>query len=123
MMKVIGEEGTTTQDFILYMKSEFLDSVYFQQNSFDEVDAAVDVERQTYTFNKVVKILASEFDLGNKDDARAFFNQLRQKFIDWNYSEWNGDKFKSNEKDIDELYASKNGKVSSQVAQMLKDGE
>ena len=122
-MKVIGEEGTTTQDFILYMKSEFLDSVYFQQNSFDEVDAAVDVERQTYTFNKVVKILASEFDLGNKDDARAFFNQLRQKFIDWNYSEWNGDKFKSNEKDIDELYASKNGKVSSQVAQMLKDGE
>ena len=28
---------------------------------------------------------------------------LRQKFIDWNYSEWNGDKFKSNEKDIDEL--------------------
>ena len=105
------------------MKSEFLDSVYFQQNSFDEVDAAVDVERQTYTFNKVVKILASEFDLGNKDDARAFFNQLRQKFIDWNYSEWDGDKFKSNEKDIDELYASKNGKVSSQVAQMLKDGE
>ncbi|MBE6351384.1 MAG: V-type ATP synthase subunit A [Treponema bryantii] len=123
MMKVIGEEGTTTQDYILFMKSEFLDSVYFQQNSFDEVDAAVDVERQTYTFNKVVKILASEFDLGNKDDARAFFNQLRQKFIDWNYSEWNGDKFKSNEKDIDELYASKNGKVSSQVAQMLKDGE
>ena len=28
-----------------------------------------------------------------------------------------------NVKDIDELYASKNGKVSSQVAQMLKDGE
>ena len=28
-----------------------------------------------------------------------------------------------NVKDIDELYVSKNGKVSSQVAQMLKDGE
>ena len=48
MMKVVGEDGTTTEDYIEYLKSDFLDSVYMQQNSFDDVDAAVSVERQKY---------------------------------------------------------------------------
>lgn len=123
MMKVIGEEGTTTDDFVLYMKSEFLDAVYFQQNSFDEVDAAVSVERQTYTFKKVLTVLASEFEIDEKDEAREFFNALRQKFIDWNYIRQDADDFKKIENDIDALYASKKGKVNSDAAELFKDGE
>jgi len=48
MMKVVGEEGTSIEDFIVYLKSEFLDGVYLQQNGFDEVDAATDLKRQEY---------------------------------------------------------------------------
>ena len=123
MMKVVGEEGTTTEDYIEYLKSEFLDAVYMQQNSFDEIDSAVSVERQQYTFAKVLKVLGSDFDLADKDTARNFFNQMRQKFIDWNYSLWNSDKFKKAEKDVDAHFASANGKVRNEVAAMLKDGK
>ena len=123
MMKVVGEEGTTTEDYIEYLKSEFLDAVYMQQNSFDEIDAAVSVERQQYTFAKVLKVLGSDFELADKDAARNFFNQMRQKFIDWNYSLWKSDKFKQAEKDVDAHFASANGKVRDEVAAMLKDGK
>ena len=123
MMKVVGEEGTSTEDFIYYMKSEFLDYVYFQQNSFDEVDAAVTVERQNYTFNKVLAVLGSDFDLEDKDSARTFFNQIRQKFLDWNYIEWNSADFKTKEAEIDALYASKKGTLQAEAAALLKDGE
>ena len=123
MMKVIGEEGTTTEDYIEYLKSEFLDAVYMQQNSFDEVDAAVSVERQKYTFAKVIKVLGSDFELADKDTARNFFNQMRQKFIDWNYSLWGSDKFKEEEKSVEEHYASANGKVRDEIQSILKDGE
>ena len=123
MMKVVGEDGTTTEDYIEYLKSDFLDSVYMQQNSFDDVDAAVSVERQKYTFAKVLSVLGSDFDLNDKDSARNFFNQMRQKFIDWNYSEWNSDKFKTAEKEIESLYASETGKQRDDVSYMLKDGE
>ncbi len=123
MMKVVGEEGTSLEDFILYLKSEFLDSVYLQQNSFDEVDAAADVERQTYVFKLLLKVLGSDFVLESKDEARGYFNQLRQKFIDWNYSVWQGDEFKKNEADINQLYAAKSGKETPAVAALLKDGE
>ena len=123
MMKVVGEDGTTTEDYVEYLKSEFLDACYMQQNSFDEIDAAVSVERQKYTFQKIVAILGSDFAFEDKDTARNFFNQLRQKFIDWNYSEWNSDKFKAAEKDVDAHYASVNAKVRDDVAVMFKDGE
>ncbi len=123
MMKVVGEEGTSLEDFVLYMKSEFLDAVYFQQNSFDEVDAAVSVERQTYTFRKVLNVLASDFELADKDEARTFFNKLRQTYLDWNYIAWDTAEFKAKEKEIDELYVSKNGKIKDEAADMLKGGE
>ena len=123
MMKVVGEDGTTTEDYIEYLKSEFLDAVYMQQNSFDEIDAAVSVERQKYTFAKVLTVLGSDFELADKDTARNFFNQMRQKFIDWNYSLWNSDKFKDAEKAVEAHYASANGKIRSDVATMLKDGK
>src|SRR5574344_1445632 len=95
MMKVVGEEGTSLEDFILYLKSDFLDSVYFQQNSFDAIDSSASVERQTYVYKRIMTILGSDFDLPGKDEARVFFNQLRQNFIDWNYSEWMSEAFKN----------------------------
>ena len=123
MMKVVGEEGTSLEDFIMYLKSDFLDAVYFQQNSFDEVDGAVSVERQTYVFKHLLKILGSSFKLEDKTDARVFFNQLRQKFIDWNYSVWNSDDFKKYEKELESIYASKSGALEADADKLLKDGE
>ena len=83
MMKVVGEEGTSTEDYITYQKGELLDAVYFQQNSFDEVDAACEPERQEHEFGILYDILKSNFDLEEKKDIRAFFNELRLLFLDW----------------------------------------
>ena len=123
MMKVVGEEGTTTEDFVLYMKSDFLDAVYFQQNSFDETDACCSVERQKYIFKKVLTVMGSDYELADKDEARNYFNDFRQKFIDWNYTTWMSDEFKAKEKEIEEHYASKNGKLCEEAAPLVKDGE
>ena len=84
MMKVVGEEGTSLDDYIIYQKGELLDSVYLQQNSFDPVDAAVTVDRQVETFDVLYDILMSNFDLNDKKDVRLFFNKVRQAFLDWN---------------------------------------
>ena len=123
MMKVVGEEGTSLEDYIVYLKEEMLDAVYFQQNSFDAVDANATVERQKYDLDKLIRILGSDFDFADKDDARTYFNQLRQKFIDWNYVEDTSDAFKKIEGDIDQLYASKGGRLGPAAEKLLKDGE
>jgi vacuolar-type H+-ATPase catalytic subunit A/Vma1 len=33
MMKVVGEEGTSIDDFVVYLKAEYLDAVYLQQDA------------------------------------------------------------------------------------------
>jgi len=50
MMMVVGEEGTSIEDYTLYLKSDYFDEVYLQQNGFDEVDAQCSPERQKYVF-------------------------------------------------------------------------
>ncbi len=123
MMKVVGEEGTSLEDYIVYLKSEMLDAVYLQQNSFDPVDANCSTERQRYVTDKLVYVLGSEYALGGKDEARSFFNRMRQKFIDWNYTEFEGDAFRNAESEIDMLYRENGGKISAQAERLLKDGE
>jgi len=100
MMKVVGEEGTSLDDFLVYLKGEFLDDVYLQQNSFDAVDASVSPERQKASFRSCVRILGSSFDFKDKDAARAWFNQLRQRFLDGNGIEWGTDAYVSAEAEL-----------------------
>ena len=123
MMKVVGEEGTTLSDYITYLKSEMLDAVYLQQNSFDLVEANCGKQRQRYVTDKLVHILGSNYALQNKDDARGFFNRMRQKFIDWNYTEFESESFIKAESEIDELYRKGDGKLAAPAEKLLKDGE
>ncbi|MBR0025777.1 MAG: V-type ATP synthase subunit A [Clostridia bacterium] len=123
MMKVIGEEGTTLEDYITYLKSEMLDAVYLQQNSFDLVDANCGTQRQRYVTDKLIMVLGSKYVLPSKDDARTFFNRMRQRFIDWNYTEFESDAFKKAEAEIDALYNEGKGTLESSAERLLKDGE
>lgn len=93
MMKVVGEEGTSVDDFIVYLKGEFLDSVYLQQDAFDPVDCSVDLERQQYTFALVFKVLFGHFSFSTKKEARDWFSQLVQYFLDYNGYAWQSDEF------------------------------
>jgi V/A-type H+-transporting ATPase subunit A len=84
MMKVVGEEGTSLEDFTTYLKSEFLDAVYLQQNAFSDADASTPVERQQQMFDVVEKVMLGTFEFPEKDATRRFFMDLQQAFIDWN---------------------------------------
>ncbi len=123
MMKVVGEEGTALSDYTVYLKSEMLDAVYLQQNSFDPVDANCGTLRQRYVTDKLISVLGSDFVLANKDEARTFFHRMRQKFIDWNYAEFDSDAFRKAEAEIDLLYREGQGKLTPRAEALLKDGE
>ncbi len=123
MMKVIGEEGTTISDYVLYLKEEMLDAVYLQQNSFDSVDADCGTLRQRYVTDKLIYVLGSDYALLSKDEARNFFNRMRQRFIDWNYAEFNSNEFKKIETEIDDLYREGSGMIGDEAELLLKDGD
>ncbi|MDD5194539.1 MAG: V-type ATP synthase subunit A [Candidatus Omnitrophica bacterium] len=100
MMKVIGEEGTSLTDYVDYLKGEFFDSVYLQQNAFDAVDEATSKERQKYVFDFIYRLLKDKFSFATKEEALHFFQSLRQLFRGWNSAEFEGEEFKRIEKEI-----------------------
>ncbi|HNQ29884.1 MAG TPA: V-type ATP synthase subunit A [Methanolinea sp.] len=100
MMKVVGEEGTSLADYTVYLKSEFFDFVYLQQNAFDPVDEATQKERQIYIFDFIYQIIKSDFSFKNKDEALHFFQQLRQLFRGWNSAPWQSEEFERTEQEI-----------------------
>ena len=107
MMKVIGEEGTSAEDYILYQKGELLDAVYLQQNSFDPIDAACEPERQAHEFNVLYDVLTRDYALSDKKEIRAFFNQVRQEFLDWHGTVYGTPDFAAQETKLTDLYRSK----------------
>jgi len=120
MMKVVGEEGTSVEDYIIYLKGDLIDYVYFQQNSFDPVDAAVKPERQKYVFKILLTILGSKFSFEEgKNEARSWFHRLRQKFLDFNGSEWKSERFNSLEQEIHSTVKEKTTEVDKVVEKLL----
>lgn len=102
MMKVVGEEGTAIEDFIDYLKSELIDAVYLQQDSFHAIDASCPAERQRYIFELLYKIVNSKMNFTDRDVARRFFHELTQTIRDWNCTEWKSNNFNELEKRIEE---------------------
>ena len=107
MMMVVGEEGTSAEDYILYQKGELLDAVYLQQNSFDPIDAACSPERQRCVFAVIYDVLTRRYGLTDKREIRGFFNQLRQEFLDWHNTEFETPAFTAQQKKLTDYYLSK----------------
>ncbi|QDG74878.1 V-type ATP synthase subunit A [Labrenzia sp. PHM005] len=86
MMQVTGEEGVSTEDFVLQQKALFLDMVYLQQDAFDDVDVSAPLARQQETFDLVYRIARTDFDFTDKDAARQFFTEQTSLFKNLNYA-------------------------------------
>ena len=84
MMKVVGEEGTAIADYVTYLKAEYLDAAYLQQDAFHEVDAASGAGRQRHVFGRLASVLRTPLDFPDKDAARRFFQELTQVTKEWN---------------------------------------
>ncbi len=103
MMKVVGEEGTSIEDFIIYLKAEYIDAVYLQQDAYNEIDAATSVGRQRHVFAVLSGFMTSQMKLKDKAVARRFFHQLTQITKDWNRIDMSNAAFKETQKKLENM--------------------
>lgn len=100
MMKVVGEEGTSLDDFVTYLKAEFLDASYLQQDAYHDIDAATPAPRQAHVYARLHAILRAPMHFGAKDAARSFFQRLTQATNDWNRTPFGSPEFEQGERTI-----------------------
>jgi V/A-type H+/Na+-transporting ATPase subunit A len=107
MMTVVGEEGTTIEDFTVMLKAEFFDNCYLQQNAFDEVDAATPAERQQIVFDKVLEVVDLDFGFEEKTEVRDTLVEVGDLFRNWNYAAMDSDEYKKILAQIDGFIAAR----------------
>ncbi|MDI6774093.1 MAG: V-type ATP synthase subunit A [Verrucomicrobiota bacterium] len=103
MMKVVGEEGTSMDDFVTYLKAEYLDDSYLQQDAYDKVDGASTAERQRHMFGVIGAILRAPTHFPDKTAARRFFHQLTQTTKEWNRAAMDDPEFKTLQERIENM--------------------
>jgi V/A-type H+/Na+-transporting ATPase subunit A len=83
-MKVVGEEDLSVDEMTRFLKSEFIDSVFLQQNSFNEHDAGPSIERVKQQFEMTRRVIKHDFGFRNKNQARDTLVRLTATLRDWN---------------------------------------
>jgi V/A-type H+-transporting ATPase subunit A len=111
MMTVVGEEGTTIDDYVTALKADFFDNTYLQQNAFDKVDAATPAPRQKIAFDKQLEIVNADFGFKDKEEARQTMVKISDTFRNWNYAAQDSDEYKKLLAQIDEFIANKGRKA------------
>ena len=107
MMTVVGEEGTSTEDFTTMHKAEFFDSVYLQQNAFDAVDSACPGERQKFVFDKVLGVMTTDYAFEDKETARKTMVGVTDTFRNWNYEATGTDEYNASVAKIEKFLETK----------------
>ncbi len=76
MMLVIGEEGVSIDDLIVYLKAEAVDAVCLQQDAFDAVERATSKERQIADFLLLMDMVHHKGTGKKRDDphSKSFFS-------------------------------------------------
>lgn len=107
MMTVVGEEGTSTEDFTIALKADFVDNCYLQQNAFDPVDGATPAARQVAVFDRIIDVVEVSYDFKDKTEAREAMVRIADLFRNWNYAATGTDEYQRGSDEIDRFVAAK----------------
>jgi V/A-type H+-transporting ATPase subunit A len=113
-IEVVGEEGISLADMIVYLKAELYEIGYLQQNAFDKEDAYCSFDRQIELFILMQELFSKTFSFNTHEDARSFFLSLQNEIKNMNFLPYLSEEYKQAMKKVlsqMETKTTKNGSV------------
>ena len=115
-INILGDDGVPVSYHDRYWKSELIDFVILQQDAFDKTDSLCPMNRQKYMFEKVMSICHKELEFDTFTECVDFYKQLINFFRQMNYCQFQDEKFKSYEQQVDALVAKQEEQGKTEVA-------
>ena len=106
-INILGDDGVPVDYHIVFWKSELIDFILLQQNSFDPIDAVTPIERQKYIVDMIIEICRSEFEFDNFNEVADYFKKMINICLQMNYSEFLSEEFQHYRKQLDAFVKSK----------------
>ena len=102
-INILGDDSVPIEFHERFWRGELIDFVILQQDAFDKIDASTPMERQQYMLKMVMNVNHTPMNFSNFEDVQTLYKKIINLFKQMNYTEYMSDKFKSFEKQIDEL--------------------
>ncbi len=106
-INILGDDSVPVEYHDKFWKSELIDFVILQQDSFDKVDANCPLSRQTYMFNFVIDIVTADRKFADFEECTKYYKELINALRQMNYSEFESEEFNKYKAVADEMLASK----------------
>jgi len=103
MMLVVGEEGVSVEDLVIYLKSEIVDAVCLQQDSFDAVERATSLERQVSDFLLLMDMVHRPFTFKDKEEARKEMTRLQNLLFQMKYCPFKSELYQKYRREIESI--------------------
>ncbi len=100
-ISILGDDAVPVEYHTTFWKSELIDFVLIQQDSFDEVDMNTPIDRQKYMLNKVMDICEMDFSFGEFEEVGKYFKKLINLLKQMNYSTFGSTQFKKYEEELE----------------------
>jgi len=104
-INILGDDGVPIDYHITFNKAEVIDFVVLQQDAFDDIDSSTPLERQRYMVNLVLNICGSNFNFDDFEEVGNYFKRMINLLRQMNYQEFNSEKFKAIEAELQTLIA------------------
>lgn len=92
-MEVVGQEGTSIEDVVTFLKSELFAFCYLQQNAFEKEDAYCSIEQQKVHFKLMNQIFDTSFSFIDADEAKTYFLRLQSEVKNLNYMKFQSEPY------------------------------
>jgi V/A-type H+-transporting ATPase subunit A len=99
-MEVVGEEGISLGDLMVYLKAELYEFAYLQQNAFDKEDTYCPLKRQIQLIRLMYVIFSAKFSFTSQDEARTFFINLQNEVKNMNFMSFESENYSETYKRI-----------------------
>lgn len=93
-INILGDDGVPVEYHDRYWKSELLDFIILQQDSFDKTDSNCPMSRQTYMFDYIMNICDRKFRFDDFENCITYYKGLINALRQMNYSAFDSDDFK-----------------------------
>ncbi len=102
-INILGDDGVPVDYHVVLWKSELIDFIILQQDAFDSIDSVTPLDRQEFMLNRIVDICHAEFTFESFLEVTDYFRKMINILKQMNYSEYESDKFKAFNTELDEL--------------------
>lgn len=106
-INILGDDGVPVEYHDRFWKSELIDFVILQQDSFDKNDSNCPMPRQKYMFELVMGICENKFNFTDFEECINYYKRLINSLRQMNFSEFEGDDFNKYKGQVDEILTEK----------------